>query len=181
MVMKFRLILLFLLLSASYNSFAQQLYQFSRQQEKFLEELSGLFNEVKKGTGKDFIEKEFGLVWFPTNAYTDQQQEIIYETFDMFLKNKNKVYPDIENYVKALIAFPKSGKTDKDFLEWQTVLTKMMADKKVRKYVPEFISYSVSYENDKCLTIMKNAFEVNNKSFKGTFWDFITFFSSRIL
>ena len=149
MVIKFRLILLFLLFSAPYNSFAQQLYQFSRQREKFLEELSGLFNEVKKGTGKDFIEKEFGLVWFPTNAYTDQQQEIIYETFDMFLKNKNKVYPDIENYVKALIAFPKSGKTDKDFLEWQTVLTKMMADKKVRKYVPEFIETSVGLFTDR--------------------------------
>ena len=40
-------------------------------------------------------------------------------------------------------------------------------------YVPEFISYSISYGNDKCLTVMKDAFNSNNKSFKGTFWDFI--------
>ena len=43
-------------------------------------------------------------------------------------------------------------------------------------YVPEIISYSISYENDKCLTIMKEAFDSNNKkkSFNGTFWKFIT-------
>ena len=42
-------------------------------------------------------------------------------------------------------------------------------------YVPEIISYSISYENDKCLTIMKDAFDSNNKkSFNGTFWKFIT-------
>lgn len=121
---------------------SQRIDKFTREPEKFLNELSGLFNDVKKGTGKEFIEKQFGPVWFPNSVYTVQQQEMIYETFDLFLKNKNKVYPDIENYVLALIAFPKSGKNDADFLEWQTVLAKMLADKKVRKYVPEFVESS---------------------------------------
>lgn len=134
--------LILLLLSISISSFSQRLSQFTREAEPFIDELSGLFNDVKKGTGKDFIEKEFAPIWIDQPAYTVMQQEIIYETFDTFLKNKNKVYPDIENYVIALIAFPKSGKTDADFLQWQTVLSKMMAEKKVKKYVPEFLETS---------------------------------------
>jgi hypothetical protein len=43
--------------------------------------------------------------------------------------------------------------------------------------VPEFISYSISYEKDICLTIMKNAFNMNNRNnkniFIGTLMDFI--------
>lgn len=139
---KIALLLLFPCILISYYTSAQRLDKFTRESEKFVDELSGLFNDVKKGAGKDFIEKEFAPIWLETPAYTAVQQEMIYETFDTFLKNKNKVYPDIENYVKALIAFPKSGKNDKDFLEWQSVLVKMMADKKVKKYVAEFVESS---------------------------------------
>jgi hypothetical protein len=137
-----RNLLLLFILGVSTQSFAQRIDKFTHEPEKFLEELTELFNDVKKGAGKEFIEKEFAPIWVDVPAFSAQQQEMIYETFDTFLKNKNKVYPDMETYVIALIAFPKSGKTDADFIQWQTVLGKMMAEKKVKKFVPEFIETS---------------------------------------
>lgn len=130
------------------NVLSQRIEKFTREPEKFISELSDLFNDVKKGVGKEFIEKEFAPIWIEAPAYTAVQQEIIYETFDMFLKNKNKVYPDIENYIKCLLSFPKSGKTDKDFVEWQTVLGKMMVDKKVKRYTSDFLETSAGLFTD---------------------------------
>lgn len=141
MTIRHYLILLGLVLLQS-TTFAQRIEKFNREPEKFIGELSDLFNDQKKGIGKDFIEKEFSPIWIEQPVYTPQQQEIIFETLDLMLKNKNKVYPDMENYLLSLMAFPKSGKTDADFLQWQSVLGKMMGDKKVRKYVPEFLETS---------------------------------------
>jgi hypothetical protein len=140
------ILLAFVLLSTTL--LAQRIEKFTHESEKFVEELTELFNDSKKGVGKEFIEKSFAPIWIDAPAYTAQQQEIIYETFDMFLKNKNKVYPDMEDYVNCLLVFPKSGKSDLDFLEWQNVLAKMMADKKIKKYVPDFLETSAGLFTD---------------------------------
>lgn len=139
--------LLFILCSIA--SFGQKLDQFTREDEKFIAELSQLFNEARKGQGKEFIEKEFAPIWIDKPSYSLQEQQIIFETLDMMLKSKNKVYPDFESYLRALIAFPNSGKSKTDFLQWQKVLGKMMGDKKIKKYVPEFLEASMGLFQDR--------------------------------
>jgi hypothetical protein len=133
--------LLCLILVAS-SVFSQRIEKFTREDEAFIKELAKVFDDSRKGEGKEFIEKQFMPVWLEDGAYTLPQQEMIFETLDMMLKNKNKVYPEFEQYIKALIFFPKAAKTDKDFLEWQTVLAKLIADKKLKKYLPEFLEAS---------------------------------------
>ncbi|MCC6601118.1 MAG: hypothetical protein IT223_10650, partial [Crocinitomicaceae bacterium] len=138
-----------ILLAGSLTFFGQRIDKFTRTPEKSTEELITLFNDQKKGSGKDFIERQFAPIWKDQPFYNAQQTEIIYETLDLMLKNKNKVFPDIENYIKALIAFPGSGKSGTDFLQWQSTLAMMMADKKVKKYVPEFLETSAGLYTDK--------------------------------
>jgi len=126
---------------------AQKLASFSREPEKFLQELKDLFDEQKKGTGKETIDRKFAPLWL-SDAYNAVQKEMIYESLDLMLKNKSKIFPDFDNYVQSLLAFPKSGKTDLDFLQWQDVLMRLMADKKFKKYVPEFLETSASLFTD---------------------------------
>ncbi|MFN9945039.1 MAG: hypothetical protein ACK56I_36785, partial [bacterium] len=127
----------------------QRLSEFNRDPEKFISELTNLFDEQKKGTGKDLIEKQFAPIWIETPAYTQAQQEMIYETLNLMLKNKNKVFPDFHEYLKALIAFPTSGKTEADFLAWSDVLLKVMADKKNKKFTSELIESSALLFRDR--------------------------------
>ena len=51
----------------------------------------------------------------------------------------------ISKYLKALIAFPASGKSESDFLEWSDVLIRVLNDKKNKKFAPELAG-------DACLT-----------------------------
>lgn len=135
-----------LLLSLLMNSLwgQQRIEKFSREPEKFIDELVELFNGSKKGIGKDFIEKEFSPIWIEAPAYNAAMQEKIYNQLDLMLKSKSKVYPDMDNYLRALIAFPKSGKTDLDFVTWDDVVKRMLEDKKLRRFVPDFLESSMN-------------------------------------
>ncbi len=148
--MKGRFLVLFFLIVGSVKLSAQQrIESFTREDEKFVAELYKLFDDARKGSGREFIERQFKPVWIGANPYSLKQQEIIFESLDMMLKNKNKVYPEFENYIQALIYFPKSGKTSDDFLQCNIVLAKMIADKKMKKYVPEYLSSTATlFENN---------------------------------
>ena len=123
-------------------SLAQKMEKFTREDEKFIEELTNMFDDVRKGEGKAFIEGQFAPVWIEQAAFKLPQQQVVFETMDMMLKNKNRVYPEFHDYLTSLINFRKSGKTDKDFNDWHTVLAKLIADKKMKKFVPDFLDVS---------------------------------------
>jgi hypothetical protein len=127
----------------------QRLESFSRENEKFITELAKLFEDVRKGTGKDFIEKQFKPMWLQTNPYSAMQQEMIFESLDMMLKNKSKVFPEFENFIIAILHFPKSGKTVEDFTQWNTVLGKIISDKRNKRYLADYLATSASlFENN---------------------------------
>lgn len=128
---------------------AQKLTQFTREEEKFITELTDMFKTERREEGQEFIEKQFAPIWFETPAYTLPQRQTIYEILDLMLKNKNKAYPDFHNYLKAIIAFPKAGKTDLDFMEWQAVVKKIMEDKKMKRYSGEYLETSAGLFQDK--------------------------------
>lgn len=145
-------VLLIVFLSLCSGLFAQQrIESFTREDEKFISELAKLFDDVRKGLGKEFIEKEFKPIWLNANPYSLKQQQIIFESLDMMLKNKSKVYPEFESYIIALINFPKSGKTEEDFLQWSTILAKIITDKKNKKYLPEFLDTSAGLFESRCI------------------------------
>lgn len=141
--------IIFLICSGISLSAQQRIETFTREDEKFIIELSKLFDDARKGSGKEFIDRDFKSFWIEKNPYSLKQQAIIFESLDMMLKNKNKVFPEFEQYIFSLIHFKKSGKSDEDFIQWNTVLGKMIADKKNKKYVPDFLASSAGLFEDR--------------------------------
>jgi hypothetical protein len=149
---------------------AQKIEKFTREDAKFIQELATVFNDSKKGVGKEFIEKEFAPIWIEQPAYRLSEQQMIFETLDLMLKNKNKVYPDMDDYIHALIAFPKSGKTSQFFAEWNAILNKLMLDKKMKKYVSEFLESSYHLFQERALFSTESvAWYINNDNYKFEF------------
>lgn len=150
MMNRITILLLFSSLTFSIQVGAQKKDSFTHEPVKLVEELSSMFNEIRKGEGKNFIEKNFAPIWIDQPAYNVQQQEMIYETLDMMLKNKNKVYPEFEHYIRALIAFPSTAKPASEFTEWQTMVIKTLNDKKFKKYLPQVLESSAGLFEKRC-------------------------------
>ncbi|MEY3398861.1 MAG: hypothetical protein RL220_1455, partial [Bacteroidota bacterium] len=123
---------------------------FTHDPIKLVEELSEMFNDSRKGEGKNFIEKKFAPIWIEQPAYSVPQQEMIYTVLDLMLENKYKVYPDFEQYILALIAFPGTAKSAQEFTAWTEMLVKTMSDKRNKKYVPQVIESSARLFEKRC-------------------------------
>jgi hypothetical protein len=130
-----------LMLCASIG-FAQKFEKFTRTEVGCAEQLYDMFESARQGRGKEIIEAQFNPVWLQASSFTQNQREQVYNVLDALVKNKNKVFPDFHEYIKALIAFPVSGKTEADFLTWSDVLLRLMNDKKNKKFTSEMLESS---------------------------------------
>ncbi|MEY2938303.1 MAG: hypothetical protein RL062_892, partial [Bacteroidota bacterium] len=83
---------------------AQKVVNFSTDKEEFIKQLSGLFNEQRKGSGKEIIEKQFEPLWVKNPAFSADQEKKIIETLDLMLDLKVKIFPDFEKYILCLVA-----------------------------------------------------------------------------
>jgi hypothetical protein len=137
---KFFIAVWLILLSAT--AFSQKFEKFTRTEVECAEQLYDLFESARQGKGKEIIEGQFNPVWLQSSLFTQNQREQVYNVLDALLKNKNKVFPDFHEYIKALIAFTTSGKTEADFLTWSDVLLRVMNDKKNKKFTSEIIECS---------------------------------------
>ena len=134
--------LLFCLLLTQ-NAYSQSLKSFSTEHEKYVKELADYMNASKKKVGKEFVEDDFAPV-FISASYSVAMREKVIEMSNKMLKNKKKAYPDMENLLNALIAFPESGKVESDFNEWVDVLTLFVESKKHRKHFASFLGNSAT-------------------------------------
>jgi len=137
-----------LMLCASIG-FAQKFEKFTRTEVGCAEQLYDMFESARQGRGKEIIEAQFNPVWLQASSFTQNQREQVYNVLDALVKNKNKVFPDFHEYIKALIAFPVSGKTEADFLTWSDVLLRLMNDKKNKKFTSEMLESSALLFSDR--------------------------------
>ncbi len=128
---------------------SQKLEKFTRTENDCVNELYNLFESARQGRGREIIEAQFAPIWLQAASFTANQREQIYNVLDAMLKNKNKVFPDFHEYLKALIAFPVSGKNENDFLVWSDVLQRVINDKKNKKFAPELIESSALLFRDR--------------------------------
>lgn len=138
-----------LLMLCASVSFGQKFDKFTRTEVGCAEQLYDLFESARQGRGKEIIEGQFGPVWLQASLFTPAQREQVYNVLDALLKNKNKVFPDFYEYIKALTAFPTSGKTEADFLAWSDVLLRIMADKKNKKFTSDMLESSALLYRDR--------------------------------
>lgn len=129
-------------------SFGQRAKSFTHSPEEFLKELAEVMDASKKKIGRKFIEDEFAPV-FISGVYSQEMQNIIYSMGDLMLDKKMKAYPEFENYVLALIAFPNTGKSEAFFSQWHSVIQQIAENKKMKKYTPEFLESSAGLFSEK--------------------------------
>lgn len=92
---------------------AQQLKEFTHDNQKYITELQSFFAQGDPKAAKKLIEETFLPVW-NSGHYSPQQKERVYELSDLMLKKRKKAV-DFENYLYALMSFAHSMKPASDF------------------------------------------------------------------
>ena len=133
-------ILYLLVLGVSLNSNAQ-LKEVSSNRLEFIEDLTKHMTFHKKKEGKKFIEDEFIPIYTEANFSSDMHAQVVQVT-NLLLKNRVKVTPDFENWIKCLIEFPGSTHNEEFFNTWIEFINKLQSTKKTKKFMPNFINQS---------------------------------------
>ncbi len=139
--MKKSILLIFLL--GLINTAFSQVKQVSSARLEFIEDLTNHFNYYKKKEGKKFIEDEFALAYTEESFNVSMHKSVV-KISNLLLKNKVKVAPDFENWLKNLMAYSKSEKSEAYFNSWITFIEKLQDSKKTKKFTGEFMSISLS-------------------------------------
>ena len=137
MRLKPALVLLFLCVITG-GLLAQSRKSFTHEPEAFVKELSDMLNASRKKVGKQFVEDEFGTVFLGLE-YSDAMRTTAYAMGDAMLKAKMRAYPEFEAYLRFLIAFPTSGRSESDFSNWHVVATSLLENRKQKKYFDDFV------------------------------------------
>jgi hypothetical protein len=128
--------------------FTQKIVNFSTDKEEFIKQLSSLFNEQRKGTGKEIIEKQLEPIWVKNPVFSVDQEKKIIETLDLMLDMKVKVFPDFEKYVLCLISLGERPIAPKSFENWTSTLNAILKDKKNKRHFTVFVETSLELFRD---------------------------------
>ena len=138
-----KLSLLFFSIIFSLGIIAQKNEKLPENDEKMLSVVTKLFEDLKKDSGKDLIQKTLAPMWLEGNVYSTNQKAKFRETLTLFLDTKCKIFPDFENYINAFILFPTSQKTENELLAWNDIVIRIYSDKKIKKFGSEFVESSI--------------------------------------
>jgi hypothetical protein len=127
---------------------AQKIEKLPEGDEKMLSFLNKLFEDFKKDSGKELIQKTLTPMWLEGNVYSETEKQKFRKTLDLMIEGKSKVFPDFENYIKAFILFPASQKTEAELLAWNDIVLKIYDNKKLKKIGSEFVESSIGLFTD---------------------------------
>ncbi len=146
-----------------------QVKKVSSNREEFVSDLTNHFTFHQKKEGKKFIEDEFALIYTPENFSTPMHTSIV-EISNIFLKNKVKVSPDFENWIRCLISFSKSSKDEAYFESWIGFIKKLQEKKKTKKYTAKFLGVSLAlFEDDAFYSTPAISWKTNSKNYSFEF------------
>ena len=141
-----RFVLVYLLsLSCSHSIIAQTtIKNFTSDSIKFIDELSGFFDNANKKEGKDFIEDEFKKTcWNVPGKWTGARRQFVYNTCNELLNRRFRPYPEFKNFLQAVMNFYKSGVSDATWNSWQKACEKLYGKKGNNKQVSDFMETSM--------------------------------------
>jgi hypothetical protein len=130
---------------------AQKVVNFSTDKEEFIKQLSGLFNEQRKGSGKEIIEKQFEPLWVKNPAFSADQEKKIIETLDLMLDLKVKIFPDFEKYILCLVAMHDKAIPAPQFMPWHQVIYSILTDKKNKRHISIFLETSLDFFQEQAI------------------------------
>ncbi|MBM77940.1 MAG: hypothetical protein CL846_05620 [Crocinitomicaceae bacterium] len=120
---------LFILLST--NSIIGQIVTFNPEPEKFLKDVQSHLATFDKADAKKFV-SDFEPVWLG-DFFNPDIKAHVYSTVNLMAQKGLKPYPDFKNYFTAIYSYAKSGKTPKDFDDWQITLDKVLNGRNKKK------------------------------------------------
>lgn len=165
-----KLTIIFFSILLSIGIQAQKIDQLPEGDEKMLSFLTKLFEDYKKDSGKQLIEKTLAPMWLEGTVFSTAEKTKFRETLTLLIDSKCKIFPDFENYIKAFILFPTSKKTEAELLDWNEIVLKIYSDKKLKKFGSEFVESSIGLFSD--LTFYKTewiAWKTDNLQYRFAF------------
>lgn len=126
------------------NLRAQVFREFSSR-EAFLKELEeqlvGRSVGDAKKDNKELYEK-FVLMWTEQASFTPAQQDRIYATSNLLLKEKLHVIPEVQDYIIAVIDFVESGQPPASFADWHRTVDAVIDLRQNRKEFSPYMAFS---------------------------------------
>ncbi len=117
----YRLSFLFVMIIFSLTTLCgQTLRTFTHESEPFINELTGLFNEIRIRENRQMAQETinaFTGYWFAGN-FTHDQQQLIYQTADLMLERRLRSFPDFRQYFHAINTLIKYEVLAVDFDTW---------------------------------------------------------------
>ncbi|MFM7813229.1 MAG: hypothetical protein ACKO66_01800, partial [Flavobacteriales bacterium] len=113
--------------------------------------MTGLLENQRKGLGKEVIEEKLSPIWINPGKYTSDQKTKVYDLVDALLKNNAKVFPEISNYAICLIHLASQEIDNVKFDELHTTLSKLITDKKNKKYFGDYVEAASWMLENKCM------------------------------
>ncbi len=129
--MKFRITLIFCFFVISGSIYPQEIKEFSKNQDKFLEQMSVFFQKVNGRKSQEKAKKmmlTFADVWNEGKINLKNKDKII-NISNLMLNYKMKVFPYFYNYLSTIIKFENTSQTETSFSAWLSGLKDLINQK----------------------------------------------------
>ncbi len=154
------IIIAFILIFTFLNAKGQT---FSSETEKFYKDLSGYFNDVSKVKSKDLM-KDFEESWIE-GTFTQDQRNEVYVTSNAIVAKKLKPFPDLSNYIDAIMYFQKSGKSTEEFKKWHETINKVLEGRNKSKIQSYIKTSKELFENNTIYSSSSTVWKSSNNSY----------------
>ncbi len=160
-----KIIVLGWLINLTFNNVQAQ--TFSSEKELFFKDVSNYLNNISKQKGKDFL-KEFGVIWLE-GALSDKQRAQVYTTSNAIVAKKLKPFPDLTNYLKAIMIQETLNKPEADFEQWHKTVTQVLKGRNKRKIQTYLKTSKELFESNTLYSSASTVWSVSSDKYHFTF------------
>jgi hypothetical protein len=149
----------------STSTYAQQnLKAFTTSNDvKYLEEVKDMFVGADKDYGKKLYE-EYELFWNANKISKEEKTDLI-RVSNIMLKKRLKVFPDFENYYKAMMLFKTTAHAQKSYETWQFCTDFLLNGKLFSRYVDYIKTTRTLLENNIIYSSQSTVWQASNNGF----------------
>ncbi|MBC8146433.1 MAG: hypothetical protein H8E98_00435, partial [Bacteroidetes bacterium] len=146
------LLLGFLVLLLSENSFSQTYRKFTFRTDKYVPEMTDFFNDMnnarEKKIGKEFLE-QFTLI-YDSGVLSEDQKKLMITTSNSMLKKRMKQFPHFYKYLSTIVAFAQFEHGEDKFNAWHKSFEELMKKGSSTKFI-SYLDVSLTLFSDNIL------------------------------
>lgn len=161
----YKVLVLGLLFGITLNNLRAQ--TFSSEKEQYFKDVSGYLNNISKQKGKDFL-KQFGVIWLEGNL-SNKQRAQVYTTSNAIVTKKLKPFPDLTNYLKAVMIQESLSKSSEEFEQWHKTVTEVLKGRNKRKIQTYLKTSKELFESNTIYSSSSTVWRVSGNKYHFTF------------